>query len=54
MESVLTVAIIIDEHDETTMMVGRRTEDDCFEILNVLQGEEALDIYDKLIGEAYE
>lgn len=49
MEEVLTVAFVIDENYDSTMLVGKRVGE-YIQVSNVIKGDEALDLYEKLIG----
>lgn len=49
MEEVLTVAFVIDENYDSTMLVGKRVGE-YIQVSNVIKGDEALELYEKLIG----
>lgn len=50
MEDCLVLAIDISENDMPTLLVTRRIDDLSFEIVNQLWDDEAVEIYNKLIG----
>lgn len=50
-ESVLVSITFNEEKDKTLMLVGKRNPRKAVEVINAFQGEEAEELYKKLVGE---
>ena len=46
----LSIGVEINSYDKDTLVVMRHRYDDKVDVLNVIQGEEAVELYYKLIG----